>query len=167
MKSSSFFALVLGGVFTLVSVSGCSHKAAKTEEPAAASSIDVAPIKDSEVLSSDKENASGLQTVHFKYNEYALDKADLTVLKQNVKVLKANPQLAIQVEGHCDARGGIQYNLALGEKRANSVKKYLVKSGIAAARITTLSLGKEKPIDSSDSEAAYAKNRRANFVITK
>jgi peptidoglycan-associated lipoprotein len=167
MKNTSIQNLTLLGLLTLASLSACSHKQAKTEEPVAASSLDIAPIKDSEVQSSDKENAQGLQTVHFNYNAYSVDKSNLGQLKNNVKILKANPQITIQIEGHCDSRGGIQYNLALGEKRANSVKKFLVKSGISASRISTLSFGKEKPLDISETESAYAKNRRANFVVTK
>ncbi|MBU6153893.1 MAG: OmpA family protein, partial [Bdellovibrionales bacterium] len=72
----------------------------------------------------------------------------------------------IQVEGHCDQRGGIQYNIALGEKRSNAVKKFLTGQGIAGDRISVISFGKEKPVDSAETEAAYAKNRRGNFVVT-
>jgi peptidoglycan-associated lipoprotein len=80
--------------------------------------------------------------------------------------MKDNPSLKIQVEGHCDQRGGIQYNIALGEKRSNAVQKFLTGQGIAKDRISVISFGKEKPVDPSENEAAYAKNRRGNFVVT-
>ena len=88
-------------------------------------------------------------------------------MKECADILKAHPGVKIQVEGHCDQRGGIQYNIALGEKRANSVKKFLMDKGISGDRIATISFGKERPVDSASTEEAYAKNRRANFVIVK
>jgi len=115
---------------------------------------------------SDNGKAMGLQTIHFAYDAYTLDDENKTTLKANAQILKDKPSLKIQVEGHTDARGGIQYNMALGEKRANSVKKFLQAQGIDAGRISTISYGKEKPIDQGSSDEAYAKNRRANFAIT-
>ena len=115
---------------------------------------------------SDNGKAMGLQTIHFGYDAYTLDAETKTTLKANAQILKDKASLKIQVEGHCDARGGIQYNIALGEKRANSVKKFLEAQGVDAGRITTISYGKEKPVDPGTTDEAYAKNRRANFVIT-
>ncbi len=71
----------------------------------------------------------------------------------------------IQIEGHCDERGTAEYNLALGERRANSAKKYLVSLGIPADRLSTISYGKEMPLDPGHNEEAWAKNRRAHFII--
>jgi len=115
---------------------------------------------------SDNGQAMGLQTIHFGYDTYTLDTEAKGILTSNVQILKDKTSVQIQIEGHCDQRGGIQYNIALGEKRANSVKKFLVDQGISADRITVISFGKEKPLDNGMSEEAYAKNRRANFVIT-
>ncbi len=115
---------------------------------------------------SDNGKAMGLQTVHFAYDNYTLDAEAKSQLKANAQILKDKASLKIQVEGHCDRHGGIQYNVALGEKRANAAKKFLVSLGIKADRITTISFGKEKPLDSSETEAADAKNRRDNFVVT-
>jgi peptidoglycan-associated lipoprotein len=70
----------------------------------------------------------------------------------------------LQIEGHCDSRGSIEYNLALGERRAKSVRAYLVNLGVSAKRLSVISYGKEKPIVQGDSEEAMAKNRRANFL---
>jgi peptidoglycan-associated lipoprotein len=115
---------------------------------------------------SDSGKAMGLQTVHFAYDAFTLDGATKSTLKANAQILKDKGSVKIQVEGHCDNRGGIQYNVALGEKRANSVKKFLLGQGVSADRVTTISFGKEKPIAQGDTEEAYAQNRRANFAIT-
>ena len=115
---------------------------------------------------SDNGKAMGLQSIHFGYDAYTLDSEAKTTLKANAQILKDKASVKIQVEGHCDQRGGIQYNIALGEKRANSVKKFLQDQGVAAERVTVISFGKEKPLDNGTTEDAYAKNRRANFVIT-
>lgn len=115
---------------------------------------------------SDSGRAMGLQTVYFKYDSSEIDPEGKTTLDANVAILKSNAAVKVQVEGHCDQRGGIQYNIALGEKRANAVKNYLKKAGIAADRVSIISYGKEKLVDSSMTDEAYAKNRRGNFVIT-
>jgi peptidoglycan-associated lipoprotein len=115
---------------------------------------------------SDSGKAMGMQTVHFKYDSFEIDPDGRAAIATNVGILKANPTLKVQIEGHCDQRGGIQYNIALGEKRANTVRDAMKKGGIATDRITTISYGKERPIDPAMNEDAYAKNRRANFVIT-
>jgi peptidoglycan-associated lipoprotein len=139
----------------------CSHKKVAAEAP------DTDASASSEIKSSDLGNAYGLMTIHFGYDSDLLSADAKNTLKQNAKILKDNPGINIQIEGHCDQRGGIQYNVALGERRANSVKHFLVDLGVQGARISTISYGKERLLDTSDNEAAYAKNRRANFVITK
>jgi len=120
-----------------------------------------------EVLaSSDAGNAMGLQTVHFEYDSFSLTSRAQSTLRNNLDILRNTPRIRVQIEGHCDERGSIQYNIALGEKRAESVKRYLVSNGISADRLTTISYGEEKPLDPSSNEAAWARNRRANFGIT-
>lgn len=108
----------------------------------------------------------GLQSINFAYDAYTLTPEAKTILKANAQIMKDKASIKIQVEGHCDQRGGIQYNIALGEKRANSVRKFLTDEGVAKDRVEIISFGKEKPLDPSETEAAYAKNRRANFVVT-
>lgn len=115
---------------------------------------------------SDNGKAQGLQTVHFPYDSFVLDSEAKNVMKANAEIMKAKGNLKVQIEGHCDVRGGIQYNIALGEKRANAVKHYMQDLGIAGARLTTISYGKERLLDQGNTEAAHAKNRRANFAIT-
>jgi peptidoglycan-associated lipoprotein len=80
--------------------------------------------------------------------------------------LKANKSAVAQIEGHCDERGSIEYNLALGDKRAQSVKNYLVQLGVETARITTVSYGEEKPAAEGHDESTWSKNRRAEFVVS-
>jgi peptidoglycan-associated lipoprotein len=141
---------------------GCS-KAQKPDEGAVPSAVQADENTSGD---SDSGGAMGLQTIHFGYNAFTLTGEAKTTAKGNADILKASAGVKVQVEGHCDQRGGIQYNIALGEKRANAVKKYLVDQGISGDRITTISFGKERPLDPGMSEDAYTKNRRANFVIT-
>ncbi len=115
---------------------------------------------------SDSGRAMGLRTIHFAFDSFFLDDEARSILEANARILKEHTNVRIQIEGHCDQRGGIQYNIALGEKRANAVKGYLAKLGIQHDRISVISFGKEKPIDPATTDEAYAKNRRANFVIT-
>ena len=82
-------------------------------------------------------------------------------------MLKRNPSWVVTIEGHCDERGTAEYNLALGERRANAARAYLVSLGIPADRLRTISYGKEFPFDPGHDEAAWARNRRAHFVVTQ
>ena len=115
---------------------------------------------------SDSGKAMGMQTIYFKYDSFVIDPDGKQALTTNVEIMKANPTVKVQIEGHCDQRGGIQYNIALGEKRANTVRDAMKKAGIANDRLATISYGKERLIDTAMTEAAFAKNRRANFAIT-
>ena len=92
---------------------------------------------------------------------------DRAVLSQNAEALKKFDFLRVTVEGHCDERGTVEYNLALGERRAASVKRYLVEHGIAEGRIGVMSYGEERPLDAGHTEEAWAKNRRAEFTVTE
>ncbi len=106
-----------------------------------------------------------LKRIHFDFDKYNIRPDDAEILKQNVAVLKRFPTVKIQTEGHCDEKGTNEYNLALGERRASSAKKYLIFLGIDERRISTVSYGEEKPLDPGHNEEAWAKNRRADFVI--
>jgi peptidoglycan-associated lipoprotein len=148
-------------VAATLAFSACSKKPVQEE-----AALPSAANADETMGDSDNGKAMGLQTVYFGYDAYTLSAEAKTVLKTNAQIMKDNPSLKIQVEGHCDQRGGIQYNIALGEKRSNGVQKFLTGQGIAKDRISVISFGKEKPVDPSENEAAYAKNRRGNFVVT-
>lgn len=115
---------------------------------------------------SDSGKAGGLQTVFFAYDSSSLSSDARSTLESNVAFLKNNPAVEIQVEGHCDERGGVQYNLALGERRAKAVRDYMVAMGVSASRVTTISFGKERPLAFGHDDSAWGQNRRANFVVT-
>ena len=115
---------------------------------------------------SDNGKAGGLKTVFFGFDSSSLDGDTKSALQGNADYLKANANVDVQVEGHCDERGGRQYNLALGERRANAVRDYLVALGVEAKRISTISYGSERPKAEGSNEEAWAQNRRANFVVT-
>jgi len=106
-----------------------------------------------------------LKGIHFDFDKYNIRPDDAEILKQNAAVLKKFPAVKIQVEGHCDERGTNEYNLALGERRASSAKKYLITLGIDERRISTISYGEEKPLDPGHIEEAWTKNRRAEFIV--
>ena len=110
--------------------------------------------------------SSLLKDIHFDFDKYDIRPEDVTILRENAALLKKYPNVKVQIEGHCDERGTIEYNLALGERRATSTKNYLVSLGISSDRISTITFGKEKPLDPGHHEEAWAKNRRAHTVIT-
>lgn len=116
---------------------------------------------------SDAGRAMGLQTVHYAYDSSVLDATAKGALDENARILKEKSSLKVQIEGHCDERGGIQYNIALGERRASVAKSYLIDKGVNADQLTIISYGKEKPLDAGHTEEAWAKNRRSNFRITE
>lgn len=109
--------------------------------------------------------SSMLKDIHFEFDKYEIRPEDVEILKETASLLKKFPNVKIQIEGHCDERGTNEYNLALGERRANSAKNYLVSLGISPERLSTISYGEERPVDPGHNEEAWAKNRRAHFVI--
>jgi peptidoglycan-associated lipoprotein len=106
-----------------------------------------------------------LKDIYFDFDKYDIRPQDASVLKENAALLMKYPNVKIQIEGHCDERGTIEYNLALGERRANNCKNYLISLGIPGNRISAISYGKERPVDPGHNEEAWAKNRRAHTVI--
>lgn len=171
VRQHSFFRhlVLLVSVVAMIWMAGCSSKKPKPEEDSAVSGggVPSAPAADENLKGdSDSGKAMGLQTVHFPYDSFTLDSENKHVLQSNASILRENHNLKVQIEGHCDQRGGIQYNIALGEKRANAARKFLEDQGIASNRITIISFGKEKLIDMGTSDDAYSRNRRDNFVIT-
>ena len=104
--------------------------------------------------------------VFFAYDSYSLAASAQATLNKQAKWLKANPSVAIAVEGHADERGTREYNLALGDRRASSVKDYLMSQGISSNRISTISYGKERPVKSGSNDTAWAQNRRSVTVRT-
>jgi peptidoglycan-associated lipoprotein len=127
------------------------------------------PVRDDAIASAsldDLNRNSPLRPAFYEYDSSEVSAAAQAVLDANASVLKNNRNWTITIEGHCDERGSAEYNLALGERRAVAARAYLVSLGIPADRLRTVSYGKEFPFDAGKDEAAYAKNRRAHFVIT-
>ncbi len=124
--------------------------------------VDGVNTKDLDALN----RASPLAPVFFALDSFEIDAEGRTILQSAAQVLRQQPTWQVTVEGHCDERGTAEYNLSLGERRAVAAKTYLVSLGVAAERLRTVSYGKEFPFDPGHDESAWAKNRRAHFVIT-
>lgn len=161
--------LLVVAILATVALTGCAKKAKVTEAPAAAAAPAAASSTAGTQTAAPAAGVSvvteaGLERIHFEFDSYTLDDAAKRILGMNAEWLKANPAAKITVEGHCDERGSDTYNLSLGENRAKAAKAFLVTAGIAADRINVISYGEEKPLDPASTEAAWAKNRRAEFV---
>lgn len=115
-------------------------------------------------MGSDSGQIPGLSTVHFGYDQATLTPETRNILKQNADWIKGRGNIFMRIEGHCDENGSVEYNLALGERRAKAVQAYLVSLGVDSKRLTIVSFGEEKPLDPGNTPEAYSKNRRANFV---
>ncbi len=128
----------------------------------------VAPAKDVTNLGlSASDETLMTEQVHFDYNKSDLLAVDQQLLQEKLGILQAHPYLVVQVAGNCDERGSEEYNMALGERRAAAASRWLEAHGIAGDRITVTSYGKERPIDPGHDEAAWARNRRDDFVVTR
>jgi peptidoglycan-associated lipoprotein len=112
-----------------------------------------------------KEMPSAFADIHFDFDKSFIREDAKPVLSRVADFLKQNKNARLQIEGHCDERGTSEYNMALGDRRAESARAYLVTLGIPAAALSTVSFGEEKPVDPGHGEAAWAKNRRAHFVV--
>jgi peptidoglycan-associated lipoprotein len=106
-----------------------------------------------------------LADVHFAYDSPALSDEARAILEKHALWLQGHRDVKVTVEGQCDERGTVEYNLALGEQRARAARDYLVSLGVAPERLRTVSYGKERPLDPGNNEAAYARNRRAHFAV--
>lgn len=113
------------------------------------------------------ESRAELRTIYFDYDSSELSSEARDKLEENVRWMEQHPDTRVIIEGHTDSRGSIEYNLALGERRARSVKEYLVQMGVSGGRLNILSYGEEKPAAYGDSKSAYRKNRRVEFQPKK
>lgn len=166
------FKRVLLALAALSIVVSCSSK--KPEETVDTNNLaggDTSDIKDSPIefdqRGAESGTIPGLSVVNFPYDSSTLSSESKQILAANAEWMKTNANTSIQVEGHCDSKGSNEYNLSLGERRANAVKSYLQGLGVEGSRLVTVSYGEEKLLDPSDSAAADAKNRRANFVPSR
>jgi peptidoglycan-associated lipoprotein len=110
---------------------------------------------------------SEVKTIYFDYDQYEVRADQQASMTGNGNFLKAHPGVKVVIEGHCDERGSAEYNLALGDKRANALKEALVGMGVPSDRIRTLSYGKERPVCTESDEACWQKNRRGQFVMDR
>lgn len=108
-----------------------------------------------------------VKTIYFDYDKYDVRADQTAAMQGNANFLRAHPGVKVVIEGHCDERGSAEYNLALGDKRANTLKESLVGMGIPADRIRTLSYGKERPVCTESDDACFQKNRRGQFVLDR
>jgi peptidoglycan-associated lipoprotein len=109
--------------------------------------------------------SSDFRPAFFDFDSYALREDARAALDHNAKLLRDNPSVKVTIEGHCDERGTVEYNQALGERRAQAARDYLVRAGIQSSRMEIISYGKERPFDAGHDEAAWQQNRRAHFVV--
>ena len=166
-------ALLIG--VALVALSGCARNRAPAELP---------PVEDSSygnggdttggvgnvVVPGSQEDfvrSVSSDTIYFDTDRYNVDDIDRAALASQAQWLQRYPTVRVTVEGHCDERGTREYNLALGERRANAARNYLISLGIDAARISVISYGKERPIALGSDESAWAQNRRAVSVTVQ
>jgi len=162
--------LWIAALVALTATAGCGGKKATEEAPPVEPSTSSEPMAEdipaptTDPAPSEQLDPSSLNDAFFDFDSYSLSSEAKGTLDQNAKELKRVTAAAITIEGHCDERGTSAYNLALGEKRANAAKDYLVALGISGSRITTVSYGKERPFDTGHDESAWAKNRRAHFL---
>lgn len=164
MKIKSL-AIILFVALISISLGGCGcfwqHMKGETPPPAAE------PAK---VTPPDQKVAvpmvSPLKDINFDFDKYNIRDKDAAILKDNMAWFraKANAGKKVRIEGHCDERGTVEYNLVLGQKRADSAKNFLVNLGADGRLLETVSYGKEKPVDPGHNEAAWAQNRRAHFL---
>jgi peptidoglycan-associated lipoprotein len=129
-------------------------------DPGTTSSLDA-------LRSGDSATGGPLKDVNFNFDSAELSESARATLKTNADWLKGNPAAGVQIEGHCDERGGADYNMALGAKRAQAAMDYLATLGIGAARLSTISYGEEIPACKEKTEECWARNRRARFVVSQ
>jgi peptidoglycan-associated lipoprotein len=148
LLSLAVFALALGA---------CSKKTKDDTDTAAGDEMAVTDLASGKPLSE-------LGAVYFEFDSFSLTSESRSILDRHVQWLQSNSSVKVQVEGHCDERGTTEYNLALGDRRAGSVREYLISKGVTAARVQTISYGEERPVSTGSTEMAWAQNRRAEFV---
>ena len=113
------------------------------------------------------DNKVSLKDIFFEFDKYDLDSDSRRILQGNAEFLKRNQDLHVEIQGHCDERGGNNYNIALGERRAHSTKKYLVSQGVDSSSVHVIAYGEEKPFCFSSNETCWFQNRRAHFMVSK
>ena len=165
MKISSLMSLA--AISAALLVAGCTTPKQAVNTPPPATGYSTPPAASTIVPGSAEDLRVNVgDTVHFAYNEYNIEDTDKATLQRQAAWLAKYPSIKVTVEGDCDERGTREYNLALGARRANAVKEYLVSLGVSGARVETISYGKEHPVCSESTEDCWAQNRRGVTSIT-
>ena len=179
MKKSRISVIALMVVLTVsfLWLTGCATKAVQQGEtaaqPAAATKVEPAKpaaqpdavAKETKAAVAEAAPAPTFADVYFDFDKSVLRAKDRDVLKGHAAAMMKNKNYTVVIEGNCDERGTTEYNLALGERRANEAAKYLISLGVEKDRVKTISYGKERPADPGHNEEAWAKNRRDHFVV--
>ena len=170
--------MLVAAVCGLVLYVGCNRQTVKTQDAAqrGAERSEEKPtspqqpeqeVIETEIRTEQPAAALSFENIHFDFDRYNLKPESMEILAKHAAVLKANPNVKIVIEGHCDERGTIEYNLALGEKRAGAARDYMLRMGITSQRMSIVSYGKERPLDTRHTAEAWAKNRRAVFAVVR
>ncbi len=169
--------LTLGLAAIALTITACGRKeppaidVPPTEQPPGGDTSGVAPgdveLTELPAMQADLVAKAGSDTVYFGTDEYALDVASRATLAAQAKWMLANPNVRASIEGHADERGTREYNMALGERRANAARDFLLSQGVPTARLLVTSWGKERPVATGSDESAWAQNRRAVTVVVR
>lgn len=171
MKTAKISVFVVLVAACFLALWGCPKKAEVSSIPEA-QKIEPAPVPDSETKPETNQEAAertgtssaGLQAVYYDFDSSFIREDARAVMQANAQWLKANPAVSIRIEGNCDDRGTREYNQALGQRRAQSAKRYLTDLGISSTRISLISYGKEKQVCTEITDDCRAKNRRGDFI---
>lgn len=173
MKLRSWYGLALLSLALLALLAGCGKKPKVETAPAPEPVVTTPTVPETPApppapppvdYASMDPREYGIEDVFFAFDVYALSEAAMSTLENNARIMKEHGTIHYVIEGHCDERGTVEYNLALGEKRAKSVRDFLVSLGVAAERLKVVSYGEERPFAMGHDEAAWAQNRRAHFA---
>lgn len=187
MRTFTRYSIIFGIIILLGFFTGCAKKAPIAPPPAPAPvvkptpppppvpeekpEIKVVEVKELPVEATARglefEFSANINDIFFDFDKSRITDESKEMLERNAEWLKENPNVKVMIEGHCDERGTIEYNLALGERRALSTRNYLAALGIDPSRVFTISYGEERPFELGHDEDAWAKNRRAHFTIQK
>ena len=157
--------LKLAAIAFAIVLAGCETKPPPAQPAPTPAPVAAAPTTSIVPGSAEDLRVNVGDTVHFDYNKYAILDSDKATLQRQMAWLGRYPSVRVVIEGHCDERGTREYNLALGARRANAVREYLVSLGVSAARVETVSYGKERPMCTDSTESCWAQNRRGVTII--
>jgi len=173
-KSKVLIILAIGLVFLIAGLNGCSKKKKATPvvqkkkeaparpKPAPPAVVPKAPEKKEEGVPRDLS----FQTIYFDYDKSIIRSDQRSMLERNAQLLSRYDTVKVRLEGHCDERGTEEYNIALGQRRADSIQSFLSDYGISSNRISTVTYGEMRPVDQGHNETAWSKNRRCEIIIT-